>query len=69
MLSRIQLFAALWTVSRQAPLSRDFSGKNRSGLQFPSPGDAPDPDIEPSFPMFPALQVDALTLNHQGSLL
>jgi len=46
----------------------DFSGKNRSGLLFSFPGDLPNPEIEPSFPMFPALQVDSLPLNHQGSL-
>jgi len=34
-----------------------------SELPFASPGDLPDPGIEP---MFPALQVDSLPLNHQG---
>ena len=35
-----------------------------SGLPFPSPGDLPDPGIEP---MSPALQADSLPLSHQGS--
>jgi len=35
-----------------------------SGLPFPSPGDLPDPGIEPRSS---ALQVDAYPLSHQGS--
>ena len=35
-----------------------------SGLPFPSPGDLPDPEIEP---MSLALKADALPLSHQGS--
>ena len=47
-LSRVQLFATLWTVAYQAPLSMGFSGqKYWSGLLFPSLGDLPDPGIEP----------------------
>ena len=34
-----------------------------SGLPFPSPGDLPDPEIEPASP---ALQVDTLLLTNQG---
>ena len=34
-----------------------------SGLPFPSPGDLPDPVIEP---MSPALQADALPSEHLG---
>ena len=49
--------ASLWTVARQAPLSiRFFRQENWSGLPFPSPGELPDPGIEP---MSPALQADA----------
>ena len=36
-----------------------------SGLPFPSPGDLPDPGIEPRFP---ALQADALTSELPGKL-
>ena len=45
--------------SPQAPLSMGFSRQEYwSGLPFPSPGDFPDPGIEPRSP---ALQVDTLT--------
>ena len=45
--SRVQLFVALWTVARQAPLSMGFSRQEYwSGLPFPPPGDLPDPGIE-----------------------
>ena len=41
----------LWTVSFQAPLSMGFSRQEYwSGLPFPSPGDLPDPEIEPRSP-------------------
>jgi len=43
-----------WTVAHQALLSMEFS---RSGLPFPSPGDLPDPGVEPSSP---TLQADSL---------
>jgi len=58
-LSHIRLFATLWTVAHQAPLSMGFSRQEYwSGLPFPSPGDLPDPGIELSSP---TLQADALT--------
>ena len=63
-LSRVQLFATLWTVAPQAPLSMGFSRQEYwSGLPFPSPGDLPDPGIEPGSP---ALQADALTSEPPG---
>ena len=47
-LSRVRLFATPWTVAYQAPLSMGFSRQEHwSGLSFPSPGDLPDPGIEP----------------------
>ena len=50
-LIRIQLFATPWTIAYQAPLSMGFSREEyQSGLPFPSPGDPPDPGIEPRFP-------------------
>ena len=49
------------TVARQAPLSMGFSRQEYwSGLPLPSPGDLPDPGIEP------ALQADALPTELQG---
>ena len=57
-LSRVRLFATPWTVAYQAPPSMGFSRQECwSGLPFPSPGDLPDPGIEPRSP---ALQADAL---------
>ena len=56
--SRVQLFATLWTVACQAPLSMGFSRQEYwSGLPCPSPEDLPDPGIEPGPP---ALQADSL---------
>ena len=41
--------AILWTVAHQAPPSMEFSRREYwSGLSFPSPGDLPDPGVEPS---------------------
>ena len=51
-------FATQRTVARQAPLSMGFSRQEYwSGLPFASPGDLPDPGIEPGSP---GLQVDSL---------
>ena len=56
--SCVRLFATPWTVAYQAPPSMGFSRQECwSGLPLPSPGDLPDPGIEPRSP---ALQVDAL---------
>ena len=45
-----------WTVAHQAPLSSKFSRQEYwSGLPFPSPGDFPDPRIEPVSLASPAL--------------
>ena len=47
-----------WTVVHQDLLSMEFSRQEYwSGLPFPSPGDFPDPGIEPRSP---ALQADSL---------
>ena len=44
-------FAIPWTVAHQAPLSLEFPRQEYwSGLPFPSPGDFPDPGIEPVSP-------------------
>ena len=58
-LSHVRLFATPWTVAHQAPPSMGFPTQQYwSGLPFPSPGDLPDPGIEPRSP---TLQADALT--------
>ena len=49
-------FATPWTVALQAPLSMGFPRQEYwGGLSFPSPGDCPDPGMEPVFLMSPAL--------------
>ena len=54
--SHIQLFATLWIVAHQALLSMGFSRQEHwSGLPGPSPGDLPDPEIEPASLTSPAL--------------
>ena len=46
-----QLFETPWTGVCQAPLSMGFSRQEYwSELPFPSPGDLPDPGIEPRSP-------------------
>ena len=58
LLSRVRLFATPWTVAHQAPPFMGFSRQDCwSGLPFPSPGDLPDPGIEPRSP---ELEADAL---------
>ena len=50
-LSCVWLFATPWTVAYQALPSMGFSRQEHwSGLPFPSPGDLPDPGIEPESP-------------------
>ena len=54
-LSRVRLFATPWTGAYQAPPSMGFSRQECwSGLPFPSPGDLPNPGIEPRSPAFQA---------------
>ena len=54
--SHVPLFATLWVVACQAPLSVGFSRQEHwTVLPFPSPGDLPDPGIEPASLMSPAL--------------
>ena len=53
-----------WTVARLAPLSMGFSRQEYwSGLPFPSPGDLPDPEMEPGSS---ALQADSLPSEPPG---
>ena len=47
-LSHIRLFAASWTIACQAPLSVGFPREECwSGVSSPTPGDLPDPGMEP----------------------
>ena len=66
-LSYVQLFMTPWIVARQATLSIEFSRQEYwSGYPFPSPGDLPNPGIEP---VSPALQADSLPAEILGKLL
>ena len=66
-LNHLQLFATPWTVACQAPPSMGFSRQEYwSGLPFPSPGDLPNPGIEPKSP---ALQADSLPSEPTGKSL
>ena len=54
--SHVRLFGMLWTVACKAPLPVEFPRQEYwSGLPFPSPGDLPDPGIEPASLKFPVL--------------
>ena len=56
-----------WTAIHQVPLSMRFSRQGSwSGLPFPSPGDLPNPGIEPRSP---ALQANSLPTKLQGKPL
>ena len=49
--SHVRLFATLWTVAYQAPLSTGFSGEEYwRRLPFPPPGDLSDPGTKPKSP-------------------
>ena len=51
LLSHVWLVATPWTTARQAPLSMELSRQEYwSGWPCPSPGDLPDPGIEPTSP-------------------
>ena len=57
--------ATLWTVAHQTPLFMGFFWQEYwSGLPFPSPGDLPSPEMEPTSPVTVALQADSLSLSH-----
>ena len=59
-----------WTVAYQAPLSMGFSRQAYwSGLPFPSPGDLPNPGIEPTSPEAPELQMDSFTAESMGKAI
>ena len=63
--SHVLLFEILWTVAHQSPLYMKFyRQEHRSGLPSPPPGDLTNPRNKPPSP---ALQVNTLPLNQQGS--
>ena len=55
LLNRVRLFVTPGTAAHQALLSMGFPRQEYwGGLPFPSPGDLPDPGIEPGSPTWPA---------------
>ena len=57
-------FVIRWTVAYQVCLSMGFFIQEYwSGSPFPSPGDLPDPGIEPGSLMSPALSGDFFTIS------
>ena len=61
LLSHVWVFATLWTVAHQAPLSIGISRQEYwRGWPCPPPGDLLDPEIKPRSPVAPASQVDSL---------
>ena len=52
----VQLFETLWTLAHRDPLSKGFFRQEYwSGLPYPPPGDLPDPGMELTSLMSPAL--------------
>ena len=67
--SPVWLFETPWTVACQAPLSMGFPRQEYwSGVPFPSPGDLPDPGIEPTSPPSYMLLMDSLPSKSLGKL-
>ena len=63
LLSHVLLFSTPWTVAHQAPVSIGFPRQGYwSRLPFPSPGDLPNPGIEPVSLCLLHWQVDSLAL-------
>ena len=57
----------LWAVAHQAPPSMGFyKQEDWSGLPFPTPGDLPDPGIQPTSLVSPALASGFFTTASPG---
>ena len=66
-LSHVRLFPTPWTVAYQASPLMGFSRQEYgSGLPFLSPGDLPDPGIEPRSP---SLKEDAIPSEPPGKIV
>ena len=60
--SHVQLFATVYTVAHQVPLSIEFSRQeHQSGLSCPPPGDLPHPRVQPVSLRSPALAGEFFT--------
>ena len=65
--SHVRLFATLWTLAHQAPLSMGFSRQEYwSGFQCPPPRDLPNLEIEPTSLTSPALTGSFFTTSATG---
>ena len=70
LLTGVWLLVILWTVALQAPLSMEFSRpESWNGELFPSPGDLPNPGIEPGSPTLPTHSLPAELPGTQYSIL
>ena len=68
--SLISLFATPWTAACHVPLSMGFPRQEYwNGLQFPSPGDLPNPGMEPPPLNSPALADEFFTTSTMGELV
>ena len=69
-LSRVRLSVTPWTVACQDPLSVRFPRQEYwSGLPFPTPGDPPNPGVEPRSSTAPTLAVGFFATEPPGSHL
>ena len=65
--SCVRLFATLWTVAHQAPLSMGFSRQEYWwGLPVPSPGNLLNPGIKPVSPVSPTVAGGFFTAEPPG---
>ncbi|CAI9176201.1 unnamed protein product [Rangifer tarandus platyrhynchus] len=68
--SCLTLFLASWAATHQVPLSMEFSRQEYwSGLPLPSPGDLPDPGMEPTTPVSHSLAGEFFTTASPGKPL
>ena len=66
--SHVQLFETQWTIAYQAPLSMGFSRQEYwSGLPCPPAGDFPNPGIEPTSLVSPAMADGLFTTEPPGN--
>ena len=65
--SHVQLFVTPWTIACQAPPSMGFSRQESwSGLSFSTPGDLPNPGLEPTLLYILHRQAGSLPLAPSG---
>ena len=67
LLSHVRVFEIPWTLAHPAPLFMGFPSQEYwSVLPFPSPGDLPNPEMEP---MFAALAGEFFTAEQPGNYI